>query len=83
MLFMHKYLPDFPAEVFLQRTDIFKALYDLLEGGNSVAQDSSKEEMEVNLVQSAQQALICLLKKLRTMYAFLSNSGCKPSIVTE
>lgn len=27
------YFQDFPIEVFLQRTDIFKALLDLLEGG--------------------------------------------------
>ena len=26
-------LPDYPIEVLLQRSDIFKALLDLLEGG--------------------------------------------------
>jgi hypothetical protein len=42
-------IPDFPVEVLLQRSDILKALLDLLEGGQSGHQGMGSQEAYTNL----------------------------------
>jgi hypothetical protein len=51
---------DFPPEVFLQRTDILRALIDLLEG-------SQGSNVYTNL---AQPALLVFLQRMKTLYDF-------------
>ena len=62
---------DFPPEVFLQRTDIFRALTDLLEG-------SQGSNVYTNL---AQPALLVFLQRMRTLYDFVCNNANKVSHV--
>lgn len=51
---------DYPIEVFLQRTDILRALIDLLDG-------SQGNNMYTNL---AQPCLITFVQRLKTLYTF-------------
>jgi hypothetical protein len=51
---------DVPPEVFLQRTDILRALIDLLEG-------SQGSNVYTNL---AQPALLVFLQRMKTLYDF-------------
>ena len=44
-------IQDFPIEVLLQRSDIFKSLLDLLEGGQGAVQGHSTNEAYTNLAQ--------------------------------
>lgn len=46
---MDTVLQDYPIEVLLQRSDIFKALLDLLEGGQGATQGSAANEAYTNL----------------------------------
>ena len=63
-------LQDFPVEVLLQRTDIIKALLDLLEGGQGGQSAFS------NL---AQKQLITVCCRLRQLYRFNTNNLTKKS----
>ena len=40
---------DYPIEVLLQRSDIFKALLDLLEGGQGASSGHNANEAYINL----------------------------------
>lgn len=79
----YQYFHDFPPEVFLQRTDIVKALLDLLEGGGQAqAQNAlapNGNEFDITLL--AQQCLVTYVQRLRNLYRFLLNNGCKPSVM--
>ena len=76
----YQYMHDFPPEVFLQRTDILKALLDILEGGGQLdAKTQSGNEFDV--VQLSQQCLITLIQRLKNMYRFLMHNGCKPNLM--
>ena len=46
---MDTVIQDFPIEVLLQRSDILKALLDLLEGGQGAAQGHAANEAYTNL----------------------------------
>ena len=72
-------IPDYPVEVLLQRSDIFKSLLDLLEGGQGPTSGQSTNEAYANL---AQQALIAFTRRLRNTYKFLTNNTMKPSQIS-
>ncbi|CDW71951.1 UNKNOWN [Stylonychia lemnae] len=59
---------DFPIEVFLQRTDVIRALIDLLEGAQG--------QVFTNL---ALPALIIFVQRLRTLYQYLCDQTNKVS----
>jgi len=67
---------DYPVEVLLQRSDILKALLDLLEGGQGASTGHTGNEAYTNL---AQQALIAFVRRLVNTYRFLVNNTMKPS----
>lgn len=70
---------DYPVEVLLQRTDIFKSLLDLLEGGqNGPSGKTSGQQAYTNL---AQQTLINFVKRLRLLYRFIGNNTTKRSAI--
>lgn len=71
-------LHDYPPEVFLQRSDILKALLDLLEGGGA-GQAQNGHEWDTTAL--AQRCLLTYLSKLRNLYRFLTHNGCKPNVM--
>lgn len=70
---------DYPIEVLLQRTDIFKALLDLLEGGQTGEPGRSAQEAYTNL---AQQAILVIVRKLKNVYRFIGNNTNKASRIS-
>ena len=71
---------DYPVEVFLQRTDVLKALMDLLEGGSSSSnQNVQPGHNEWDLPKIAQGTLLVFIGKLKNLYKFVMNNTCKPS----
>ena len=79
----YRYFQDFPPEVFLQRTDTLKALLDLLEGGGQAqAQNAAVPNgNDFDITALAQQSLVAYVQRLRNLYRFLLNNGCKPSVM--
>ena len=70
---------DYPIEVLLQRTDIFKALLDLLEGGQTGEPGRSSQEAYTNL---AQQAVLVITRRLKNTYRFIGNNSNKSSRIS-
>ena len=70
---------DYPIEVLLQRTDIFKSLLDLLEGGQTGEPGRSAQEAYTNL---AQQALLVIVRRLKNTYRFIGNNTNKASRIS-
>lgn len=79
----YRYFQDFPPEVFLQRTDTVKALLDLLEGGGQAQAQNTGivDGNDFDITAIAQQCLVAYVKRLRNLYRFLLNNGCKPSVM--
>lgn len=65
-------LYDYPIEVLLQRTDILRALIDLMEGSNG-------NNVYTNLVQPC---LLTFVQRLKTLYLFNCSNTNKVSHVT-
>jgi hypothetical protein len=61
---------DFPPEVFLQRSEVFKALLDLLEGN----QEGSSQLSAAAYTNLAQQALLVLVRRFANVYKYLGSN---------
>lgn len=70
-------LLDYPVEVLLQRTDIFKSLLDLLEGGQTGPVGKSQQAY----TNIAQQTLLTFVRRLRNLYRFVANNTTKRSLI--